>query len=238
MVRMRWYAAFSLGLAACSKDGAGPPARPEPPVTSATAETPAAPASAVAPAPSVSAVSTTSTMPTALPPVVATIPADWATLVTKLGFVLRYPKGTFVASEKGTTVKLESTLARDGLSGAQRGPAHRFAVVITQSKGAALDVLRGETFFSSLFPGDTEASFAEREAFADRVRTPTLAGFRVRTGAEGYDRTLYALAGAFLVGKALRVVCTTIGEIMHPEIAADEQLSICERVVVSIAPKK
>lgn len=232
------YSTLLVLFAGCSKGGARPQALPEPPVVTATASTPAVAASAPGPLPSVTAVSTTSTMPTALPKVAATIPPDWSTLSTKLGFVLRYPRGTFVASEKGTTVKLESTLARAGLSGLKGAPEHRFALTITRSKGAALDVFRGETYFPTLFPRQTEESFAEQEAFADRVRTPTLAGFRVRTGAEGYDRTVYGLGGAFLGDKALRVTCTTLGDILHPEIAAEEQLSICERVVVSIARSK
>jgi hypothetical protein len=211
-------------LCACSKDVGRSQARPEPPVVTATA--------------SVSAVSTTSSMPTVLPKVSPTIPADWATLSTKLGFALRYPRAVFVASEKGAVVKLESSLARPGLSGLTNVPKHRFAVVITQMPGAAIDVFRGETFFPTLFPRQTEESFAEQEAFSERVHTPTLAGYRVRTGAEGYDTAVYGLAAGFLPGKALRVACTTLGDILHPEIAAEEQLSICERVVVSIAPKK
>ncbi|NOU32740.1 MAG: hypothetical protein HOO96_32955 [Polyangiaceae bacterium] len=226
-------------LCACSKDVGRPQARPEPPVVTAAASTPAAPAPTTSgPVPSVSAVSTTSTMPTALPKVSATIPADWSTLSTKLGFTLRYPRAVFVTSEKGAVVKLESTLAREGLSGLKNAPKHRFAVVITQLPGAAIDVFRGETFFPTLFPRQTEESFAEQEAFSERVHTPILAGYRVRTGAEGYDSAVYGLAGSFLPGKALRVACTTLGDILHPEIAAEEQLSICERVVVSIAPKK
>ncbi len=219
MAVMRTVAAPLLALfaAGCSKDVGRPQARPGPPAVAAPASTP-------------------STTPAALPKVAAAIPADWSTLATKLGFVVRYPGATFVASEQGAVVRLESTLAREGLSGQKNAPKHRFALVITQQKGAAIDVFRGETFFPTLFPGQTEASFAEQEAFAERVRTPTLDGYRVRTGAEGYDSAVYALAGAFMPGKALRATCTTLGDILHPKVAAEEQLSICERVVVSIAP--
>ena len=240
MAVMRSSAALLVLFAGCSKDVGRPQARPEPPVVTATASTPAAPAPSASalPGPSASSVSTTSTMPTALPKVAATIPADWSTLSTKLGFALRYPRAVFVASEKGMVVKLESSLAREGLSGLKDAPKHRFAVVVTQLPRAAIDVFRGETFFPTLVPRQTEESFAEQEAFSEPVRTPTLAGYRVRTGAEGYDSAVYGLAGSFLPGKALRVACTTLGDVLHPEIAAEEQLSICERVVVSIAPKK
>jgi len=185
------------------------------PVASATTAPASASASAVASTP---------------PPPPLTVPTTWTPFASKkLGVSFSYPKDLFKLEETATQITLRSKLSRDELGGDPKPKKWVYGVTLSVSKLTPEGYLEKEfkPFYTAAFPGkkfkETESISAAKVAGKD--------GYQLFAGVEGYNQRVVVLARG---KESLVLQLKTIGGVMGPDIAEDEQVKTFDQLLLSL----
>jgi hypothetical protein len=162
------------------------------------------------------------------------LPSTWATFRSKDGLHVRYPAAVFTPIERGADLMLESKMVRDGLYGQKGPPKYRFAIALRRVDGSPAEALKPEPTFATYFPAGVAGPFKSQPEYAEMIRLGDAHGYRILTGAEGYNNVLMTLslirATTSIKGATIRVYCATLGQMLRPEIAETEQRDLCTQV--------
>ncbi len=165
-----------------------------------------------------------------------------------VGFTLDYP-ANFTLSKKpdGVFLKSEPLGNVEDLSGGEcakqnRGPCPGgptpMTISISVRTGDMMTVMKGTAPgpFAAIFPNGQESSF-KPDAATHKQIVDGRTGYRMFEGVEDRFRDVTFAPLAVDARSSLEIECTYVGDMAHPKMSRDEQITVCDRVLASFRAK-